>query len=243
MKQNINESQLRNIIRENIKKCLAEEYGQYETGASTQAANELVLSFENTEKYWSPLEALVRRRLERGKETDAATLAGSSVMMQSVRSCANELSSKYEMKFTPADKKEAAMILSKSIIELAQPETKQLSEEVEPESEEEVDCGNPSEGIFEVGLWPGFGYTLNVYKVGADHEEKAIDVLVAYLIENNLHQYYMTEEEAEAEANENGMDVDEWEEAADYLYVDATMEGAPYPVYLNIRETKINKIR
>lgn len=87
-------------------------------------------------------------------------------------------------------------------------------------------------------LWCGAGYTLDgPFEVVADSTEQAIERLVAMLIKNGWCGYYQTEEEYAKFAEWAG--VDSSEEIEGWLYVDASMEGAPYPVYLNVMNMEI----
>lgn len=88
---------------------------------------------------------------------------------------------------------------------------------------------------YQIGLWPGMGYGLNVFNVTGTCEADAIDNLVAKLVNENIGEglYWETIESMEDRFSE--------EEIADmgYVYIDATMNGANYPVYLLLREAKI----
>ena len=83
--------------------------------------------------------------------------------------------------------------------------------------------------LYRVLLWPGRGYSRGVFYVRANHEQAALEALSAYLIKEGLTSYYYTEDEyadylSRAEISE--------EEDTSYIYLDGTMEGAPYPIYL-----------
>lgn len=84
---------------------------------------------------------------------------------------------------------------------------------------------------YNVMLWPGAGYCLSEFKCEASHEEEAIEVVVEQLIRKDLTKYYLTMEEYD-ELFQDELTADPDFQSDQYLYVDATMEGAPYPVYL-----------
>ena len=89
---------------------------------------------------------------------------------------------------------------------------------------------------YTVSLWPGSGYGLYPVSVNADCEEQAIEKAACEVIRNEAKSFYLTEHEYEAYLN--GLGIDE-EQDEYYMYVDATMEGAPFPVYLMIMNAKI----
>lgn len=89
-------------------------------------------------------------------------------------------------------------------------------------------------------LWPGAGYVLDgPFTVESelltdDNLELAVELLAAYLIDNNLTDYYLTDEQyievcRDCDYNPEDYDGDDLE---GYLYVDGTMEGAKFPIYL-----------
>lgn len=84
---------------------------------------------------------------------------------------------------------------------------------------------------YNVMLWPGAGYWLNQFKCEASHEEEALEIIVARLIQDGLSAYYLTTEEYEELFQDELTENPEFE-SDQYMYIDATMEGAPYPVYL-----------
>lgn len=89
---------------------------------------------------------------------------------------------------------------------------------------------------YKIGLWPGFGYTLEEFKVSdAYNEIDALEKLVAELTETGEGEGYLWRKVEEDD------EVDEVEEG--WVYIDATMEGASFPVYLRIENMKIEKIQ
>lgn len=93
--------------------------------------------------------------------------------------------------------------------------------------------------LYCVLLWPGKGYYRDVFYVRADSEESALEALSAYLVKEGLTSYYYTEDEyadylSQARISE--------EEDTSYIYLDGTMEGAPYPIYLLSENLGIEKV-
>lgn len=83
--------------------------------------------------------------------------------------------------------------------------------------------------LYRVLLWPGRGYYRDVFYVRADSEESALETLSAYLIKEGLTSYYYTEDEYADYLSQAGISE---EEDTSYIYIDGTMDGAPYPIYL-----------
>lgn len=92
-------------------------------------------------------------------------------------------------------------------------------------------------------LWPGSGYCLDgPFPVSSDllqrdNLEYAVELLAAYLTANNLTDYYMTPDEYESFCASIGYDTD-CDDLEGWLYVDGTMEGAKFPIYLNIENMR-----
>lgn len=91
---------------------------------------------------------------------------------------------------------------------------------------------------FNVYLWCGRAYLLDRFSALADCEEQAIDVVVTELIEKGYTDYYLTEREFE-ELFEDELKENPEFESDQYIYVDATMEGAKFPVYLLVENMRI----
>ena len=92
---------------------------------------------------------------------------------------------------------------------------------------------------YTVYLWPGQGYLLNDFKVtDCSSECEALDKVVVHIIENDWTAYFLTEAQYEEMFAEE-LEEDEQYQNEQYLYVDATMEGAPYPIYLMAENLKI----
>lgn len=88
-------------------------------------------------------------------------------------------------------------------------------------------------------LWPGSGYCLNGPFVvesellNENNLELAFELLAAYLIENGLKSYYLTDSEYYDLAKNLGLNPEEMmDDLEGWLYVDGTMEGAKYPIYI-----------
>ena len=99
---------------------------------------------------------------------------------------------------------------------------------------------------FEVGLYSGAGVELSTFGVTARSAEDALDQVVAYVIKNGLRGLYRTVDDIEKDADffkDEGQSVEDWIDNQDmFLYVDATMEGAPYPVYVDSANLAINEV-
>lgn len=93
--------------------------------------------------------------------------------------------------------------------------------------------------LYRVLLWPGQGYYRDVFYVRADSEESALEALSTYLIKEGLTSYYYTEDEYADYLSQAGISE---EEDTSYLYLDGTMEGAPYPIYLLSENLSIEKV-
>lgn len=83
--------------------------------------------------------------------------------------------------------------------------------------------------LYRVLLWPGQGYSRDVFYVRANSAESALEALSAYLIKEELISYYYTMDEYADYLSQAGISE---EEDDSYIYLDGTMEGAPYPIYL-----------
>lgn len=94
---------------------------------------------------------------------------------------------------------------------------------------------------YNIGLWPGFGYTLDVFEIlDAFSEIDAIDELVSKMTNTGKGErlyWYKVQEFEDVVYPELGRgDVDEVE---GWMYIDATMSGARFPVYLRVENMKI----
>lgn len=96
--------------------------------------------------------------------------------------------------------------------------------------------------LFKVCLWSGAGYALYDYNVYAGDEEEALNLAVMYA-EQNEDPVIFSYEEVEQDAAEFD-EGDNTEEFIDnnYIYVDATMEGAEEPWFVLRENARIERI-
>ena len=131
-------------------------------------------------------------------------------------------------------------------IATAEKEIENLAEGLPEKLEDGVinaDDKEEKQGIkYTVNLWPGKGYQTNEFKAYATSEEDALDNVVQYLVDNELDQYFLTEEDVKQMAAEEGISEDELKDkpafTEKYMYIDTGM-GAQ--VYLLIENMKITK--
>lgn len=89
-------------------------------------------------------------------------------------------------------------------------------------------------------LWSGCGYVLTPFEVEGFNEEDALENLVSELIKTEQTAFYEECETIEEMAAEDGRDAMELE---GWLYVDATMNGAPRPVFIRTENMKITEVK
>lgn len=98
---------------------------------------------------------------------------------------------------------------------------------------------NDSEFVnaYRVGLWPGCGYCLDTFDVRANHEEQALEIVLAYCQQHNyISDFVEVEDECLDELTE-----DELEEM--YYYIDPTMEEpSARPAYIRLENLFVEKI-
>lgn len=82
---------------------------------------------------------------------------------------------------------------------------------------------------YTVAAWPGAGYFVHPETVKAESEEEALEIFCRIIIEKGLFSLYLLPEEVPEEYEESGL----------YIYVDGTMSGAAYPVYLRAENLRI----
>ena len=93
-------------------------------------------------------------------------------------------------------------------------------------------------------LWPGSGYCLDgpftFDAADTDLNESHLEKLVAMLFEEGcICNYCLTVEEYDDFCRACGSEPSEMDDDLEgWFYVDATMEGAPYPVYLRTENLK-----
>lgn len=82
---------------------------------------------------------------------------------------------------------------------------------------------------YNIFLWCGCGYSLQGFDVYANNIDEALEIVVAYCDNNNLHGFLIDVEDVEDEEDDQ------------YIYIDATMNGATKPYYI-YSELKIVEI-
>ena len=97
--------------------------------------------------------------------------------------------------------------------------------------------------IYEVDLWPGYGYGLYAQRVTADSDEQALELACSSIIKNNFKELYLTQDEVDELAESYGQTTDDYADEAALCYVDGTMEGAPFPIYVRFENLGIRAIQ
>ena len=82
---------------------------------------------------------------------------------------------------------------------------------------------------YTVAAWPGAGYFVHPETIKADSEEEALEIYSRIIIDEGFSSLYLLPEEVAEEDEESG----------EYIYVDGTMSGAAYPVYLRAENLQI----
>lgn len=93
---------------------------------------------------------------------------------------------------------------------------------------------------YSIALWPGYGYVLDSFTAEGFNEMDALDNVVSRIIKEHYTAYFLTLEEMDALRMSEGLDDDH--EPDGYAYIDATMNDAPYPVYLLVANMEITRI-
>ena len=91
------------------------------------------------------------------------------------------------------------------------------------------------ENNYKIMLWSGVGYWLDTFEVSGYNEQDALENLVAKLINEGKGEGCYWEQ---IDTLENEYSESEIEEMG-YIYIDSTMNGAPYPVYVKIIKANI----
>ena len=86
---------------------------------------------------------------------------------------------------------------------------------------------------YTVAAWRGAGYFVHPETVKAESEEEALEIYCRLIIDEGRKDLYLTPEEVP----------EEYEESGEYIYVDGTMSGARYPIYLRKENLRIFEIR
>ena len=98
--------------------------------------------------------------------------------------------------------------------------------------------------LYEIGLWWGSGYTLDMYRAYAFSEEEALNYVVAYIEKTHPKWLESSDECAHEMMKEYDEESPEFQET--FMYVDATSEGADEPHYIwseNLRIKELNSVR
>lgn len=98
--------------------------------------------------------------------------------------------------------------------------------------------------LYEIGLWWGSGYTLDMYRAYAFSEEEALNYVVAYIEKTHPKWLESSDECAHDMMKEYDEESPEFQET--FMYVDATSEGADEPHYIwseNLRIRELNSVR
>lgn len=82
---------------------------------------------------------------------------------------------------------------------------------------------------YTVAAWPGAGNFVHPETVRAKSEEKALEIFCRRIIDKGFFSLYSLPLELTEEERESGK----------YIYVDGTMNGAKYPVYLRTENLRI----
>lgn len=84
---------------------------------------------------------------------------------------------------------------------------------------------------YDVYLWSGAGYTLDRFTVEATHAEEALELAV---VEAEKTSPYLFFDECE--------EVEEMEEQGLVIYMDATLNGATSPHYIDAQNLRIEEV-
>ena len=85
---------------------------------------------------------------------------------------------------------------------------------------------------YNVYLWCGSGYQTDVITVEADCEEQAVERAV---VEAEMNRPYLFFDDCE--------NLEQMEEQGEVLYIDATMEGAQQPHYIDATNLRIEEVK
>ena len=94
--------------------------------------------------------------------------------------------------------------------------------------------------LYEIGLWWGSGYVLDMYKAYAFDEEEALNYVVAHIEKTHPKWLEGSDECAHDMMKEYGEESPEFQET--FMYVDATGEGADKPHYIWAENLRIRQI-
>lgn len=98
------------------------------------------------------------------------------------------------------------------------------------------------ESEYFIGLWDGCGYVLDTFKVAAYSAEEALEKVTRRIINDGQRGLYLTTEEIEVYAQDEGIKPEEYAQMYNLAYIDGTMSGAAFPVYVRGENLTIQKI-
>lgn len=91
--------------------------------------------------------------------------------------------------------------------------------------------------LYQVGIWGGSGYLLDVFYAYSNNEEEALEYVVAYIEKKRIYRLFA--DDYVETLYRNGEDEDVIDSIA--LYVDATTVGAKNPHYILTENLQIRK--
>ena len=114
---------------------------------------------------------------------------------------------------------------------------KKINESTEAELVNDKESGS---NLYEIGLWWGSGYVLDMYKAYAFDGEEALNYVVAYIEKTHPKWLEGSDECAHDMMKEYGEESPEFQET--FMYVDATGEGADKPHFIWAENLRIRQI-
>lgn len=92
--------------------------------------------------------------------------------------------------------------------------------------------------LYSVGLWCGCGYHISEYNVYANHEDEALERVLAFVEEHDFVELFYTDDYIESKLCLTEAEKDEM-----FVYVDPTMtDRRAYPAYILAENLKIEKL-
>ena len=86
--------------------------------------------------------------------------------------------------------------------------------------------------LYNVYMWSGGGYQLDKIEVDADHESQALERAIVKAEQGRQYLFF-----------DDCDDLEQMEESGLVLYVDATMEGAERPHYIDAQNLRIEAVK
>lgn len=100
--------------------------------------------------------------------------------------------------------------------------------------------------LYKISVWTGIGYSTKQYYVYANHEEQALEILVAWAEDHDDMILFSSDtvynDYLECGCEEDGIEFDDYV-YENWYYVDATMEGASDVWYIQLPFLNIEKIK